>query len=198
MIWAASSAVVSRLAACGSADIHAVTSEAVRSSPEPAARSTSRSVRMPARNDPCMTTTDPTLARTIPAAAWLTVVSGATVTTLVFIRSLSCVIVPSGSGGRAAGSGAARSGSAAVPDLVEFGVEVRSGRSRHLLGQHAPQRAGPCRQAGPPLPEHLQRGRVELLVRLFRRQAPGEFLEVMYQVEEPVANFVHTITSPRV
>ena len=46
-------------------------------------RSTSRSVRMPARNDPCITTTEPTFAFTILSAADAIELSGDAVTTRV-------------------------------------------------------------------------------------------------------------------
>ena len=81
IIWAASSTAVSGLADCGSGVIQADTADADRSSPDAAARSTSRSVRMPARKGPCMTTAEPTFAATMPAAASATGVAGVVVAT---------------------------------------------------------------------------------------------------------------------
>src|SRR5258708_36973223 len=189
MICAASSADMSGLADCGSGDIHFATSETERSSPEAAARSTRRWVGVPARNVPCRTTTEPTLARTIPAAASVTVVSGPAITTPVFIRSLSFAM---GFLMRR------RWVSAALPDLINLRVPVRSGRPRHLLREHAPQRAGPGGQARPPLPEHLQRRLIEPGVRLLRGEAASHLLKLVHQLEEPIADIIHQITSQRV
>jgi hypothetical protein len=57
--------VMSEVAVTGFLDIHSETGDLVRSEPEAAARSTSRSVRMPASQEPSMTTAEPTLAFTI-------------------------------------------------------------------------------------------------------------------------------------
>jgi hypothetical protein len=56
---------VSGVAVTGSLVIHPETGDLVRSEPEAAARSTSRSVRMPTSHEPCMTTAEPTRAFTI-------------------------------------------------------------------------------------------------------------------------------------
>jgi hypothetical protein len=61
----ASSHAMSGSAVVGSLVIHAETGEVVRSVPEAAARSTSRSVRIPMSQGPCMTTAEPTRACTI-------------------------------------------------------------------------------------------------------------------------------------
>jgi hypothetical protein len=87
MIWAASSTGVSGPADCGSLVIQAETGVVVRSDPEAAALSTSRSVRMPARKGPCMTRAEPTFSRTIAAAAWATGLSGEVDTIRECIRS---------------------------------------------------------------------------------------------------------------
>ena len=81
MIWAASSTGVSGPADWGSFVIQADTGIVVRSAPDAAALSTSRSVRMPARNGPCITRADPTFSRTIAAAASATGESGGVVDT---------------------------------------------------------------------------------------------------------------------
>jgi hypothetical protein len=57
--------VISEVAVIGFLDIHSETGDLVRSEPEAAARSTSRSVRMPASQEPSITTAEPTLAFTI-------------------------------------------------------------------------------------------------------------------------------------
>ena len=87
MIWAASSTVVSGVADCGSLVIQAETGAVVRSAPDAAALSTSRSVRMPARNEPCMTRAEPTRSRTMAAAACASGQSGEVVAAGAFIRS---------------------------------------------------------------------------------------------------------------
>jgi hypothetical protein len=61
----ASSHAMSGPAVVGSLVIHAETGEVARSVPEAAARSTSRSVRIPMSQGPCMTTAEPTRACTI-------------------------------------------------------------------------------------------------------------------------------------
>src|SRR5947207_6005313 len=59
MSWAASSESVSGSAVVGSLVIHFDTGDDVRSSPEAAARNTSRSVKMPSRALPCMMRAEP-------------------------------------------------------------------------------------------------------------------------------------------
>ena len=96
MICAASSTGVSRPADCGSLVIQADTGIVVRSDPDAAALSTSRSVRMPAKKGPCMTSAEPTFSRTISAAASATGLSGL----VDIIRA--CIRSPTVKGRRAA------------------------------------------------------------------------------------------------
>jgi DNA-binding transcriptional LysR family regulator len=87
MSWSASSIVVSGDACSGSLVIHADTGEFVRSLPDAAARSTSRSVRIPARKRLCKMSADPTFCLTMAAAADATGSSGLVVTTRVVMTS---------------------------------------------------------------------------------------------------------------
>src|SRR5581483_2420251 len=161
MSCAASSTVVSGDAASGSFVIHADTGVVASSPPDAAARSTSRSVRMPARNFPCMTSADPAFARTIAAAAEATESSGSTHTTWARIRSRSTAF------------------SATFTDLIKLGVGVRSGRSGQFLRQQPPQRTRPGGQLRPPHPEQLERDLVELHVRALWGNSVGEILELL-------------------
>src|SRR5215472_9787405 len=120
MSWVASSTVVSEDACSGSFVIHADTGELVRSLPDAAARSTSRSVRMPARKRPCMMSADPTLCRTMAAAASDTESSGLVATTSVVIRSWMV--------------SERRGSSATFAYLVQVLVGDRRGRAGQLLG----------------------------------------------------------------
>src|SRR2546426_12760914 len=131
MIWAASSTGVSGPADWGSLVIQADTGTVVRSEPDAAALSTSRSVRMPARKLPCMTRAEPTFSRTIAAAASATGLSGLVDTIRACIRS------PTVNGRRAV--------SATFADFEQFGVVVRSRRPGELFGQQPPERARPAR-----------------------------------------------------
>src|SRR5581483_4694158 len=183
MIWAASSTGASGGADCGSLVIQADTGTAVRSAPEAAALSTSRSVRMPARKGPCMTRSDPTLSRTIPAAASATGLSGPVDTTRACIRS------PTVRDRRAV--------SATFADFVQLGFVVRRRRAGKFLGQQPPQGARPRGQLRPPHPEQLEGRLVKLGVRLLGRNRAGEVLELVHQVEEAVSAAIHSITSRR-
>jgi uncharacterized protein (DUF2252 family) len=177
IICAASSTVVSGSADWGSLVIHAETWTMVRSVPDAAARRTSRSVRMPARKLPCMTRAEPTLSRTISAAASDMGLSGVVSTTRV------CIISPT--------VRARRPSSATFAHLEQLGV-VRGGRPGELLGEQSPERPGPGRQLRPPHPEQLQRRLVELGMRLVRADRVGEVLELVDQVEEPVGAIIHS------
>src|ERR1043165_8219384 len=126
MIWAASSTGVSGGADCGSLVIQADTGTAVRSAPEAAALSTSRSVRMPARKGPCTTRAEPTLSPTIAAAASATGLSGPVDTIRACIRS------PTARDRRAV--------SATFADFVQLGFVVRRRRGGPVLGQQPPPR----------------------------------------------------------
>src|SRR5512146_3125265 len=181
MIWAASSTGVPGGADCGSLVIQAETGTAVRSAPEAAALSTSRSVRMPARKGPCMTRAEPTLSRTIAAAASATGLSGSVETIRACIRS------PTVRDRRAV--------SATFADFVQLGFVVRRRRPGQFLGQQPPQRARPRGQLRPPHPEQLEGRLVELGVRLLGRYRAGEVLELVHQVEEAVGAAIHAITS---
>src|SRR5262249_49473513 len=136
-----------------------------------AERSTSRSVRIPARNRPCMTTAEPTFACTMTAAASATDVSGEVSATRMLIRSRRTVM-------------AAGPASATAAHLVQFSVERGAGGLRAFLGQHPPQRAGPRRQMGPFLPEDLQSRLVELGIGTLRRDGVPDLLKVVNHVEE--------------
>ena len=125
MIWAASSTGVSGPADCGSLVIQADTGIVVRSDPDAAALSTSRSVRMPARKGPCMTRAEPTFSRTIAAAASATGLSGLVVT----IRE--CTRSPTVKGRRA--------GSATFADFEQLRLVVRRRRPGEFFGQQPPQ-----------------------------------------------------------
>src|SRR5215831_12509160 len=186
MIWAASSTGVSGLADWGSGVIHSETLDADRSVPDAAAFSTSRSVSIPARNVPCMTTVEPTFASTMPAAASATDASGLVFATRVVMRSRST--------GRDDVPGLP--GSVTSPDLIEIDVAVWGGWPAHLLGEHSPQRARPQRHAGPPHPEHLERRLIESSVGTLRGDGIPDFLETVNQLEEPVGKIVHAITFP--
>src|SRR5262249_46793756 len=175
MIWAASSTRVSGLADCGSAVIHADTGDTVRSSPEAAARRTSRSVRIPTRNGPCMTTAEPTFALTMPVAAVATDASRVVVTTRESIRSRSAVTA---TGSRSRGA------SIPPPYLIQLGVAVGTGRPGELLGEHQPQCACPCGQAGPLLPEHLESCLIELRMSPLCADGVPDVLKTVNQVEE--------------
>src|SRR5258707_14561488 len=129
MIWAASSTGVSGPAAWGSLVIQADTGTAVRSEPDAAALSTSRSVRMPARKLPCMTRAEPTFSRTIAAAASATGLSGLVDTIRACIRS------PTVRGRRGV--------AAPFTDLIHLGLVVRGPRPRELFGKQPPQRTRP-------------------------------------------------------
>src|SRR5690349_21825116 len=172
MISAASSTEVSGLADCGSGVIQSATRAVRRSSPEAAERSTSRSVRIPARNRPCITMAEPTFALTIPAGASATGVSGGVSHTLEPIRS------------RGITRGSRLAGSVTAAHLVEFAVKMRGGRPGQFLRQHPPQRTGPRGQIGPFLPEELQSGLVELDMGLIRRDSVPHVLEAVNRVEE--------------
>jgi hypothetical protein len=82
---------VSGLTDCGSGLIQSETTDTDRSCPDAAARITSRSVKIPARNEPCMTMAEPTFACTMIAAAAPTGVSGVVAATRLFMRSRSTV-----------------------------------------------------------------------------------------------------------
>src|SRR5438270_795856 len=181
MIWAASSTGVSGPAACGSLVIQADTGTVVRSEPDAAALSTSRSVRMPARKVPCMTRAEPTFSRTISAAASATGLSGLVDTIRECIRS------PTVRGRRAV--------SATFADFEQLGLVVRGRRPGELFGEQPPQRARPLGQLRPPHPEQLEGRLVKLGVRLLRRYRVGEILELVHQVEETVSAAIHSITS---
>src|SRR5580692_11871470 len=183
MSWMASSTVVSGDAGSGSFVIHADTGEPVRSLPEATARSTSRSVRMPARKRPCMIRADPTFRPIMAAAASATGSSGLTTTTRVVIRSRRV--------------DAGRGSSATFAYLVELRVFVGRGRAGHLLGQHAPQRPGPRGNLRPPHPEQLQGRLVELGLRPLGGDRVGEVLELMEEFEEAVCVSFHVITFGR-
>src|SRR5487761_887945 len=148
MIWAASSTGVAGDADCGSGVIHSETGTFVRSVPDAAARSTSRSVRIPARKCPCITKAEPTRSRTIAAAASASGLSGAADTTRVFISSPTVT--------------ARRVVSPTLADLIELGVALRGARLGELFGQQPPQRACPRREVRPPHPEQLEGRLVEL------------------------------------
>src|ERR1044071_7114910 len=135
----ASSAGVAGDACSGSFVIHADTGDDFRSLPEAAARSTSRSVRMPARKRPCMISADPTFSATMAAAAVATGASGLIVTTRGVIRSRTV--------------GARRGSSATFAYLVKLRVELRRGRAGQFLRQQAPQCPGPSGDLRPPHPE---------------------------------------------
>src|SRR5580693_384582 len=186
MSWRASSTVVSGDACSGSLVIHADTGEFVRSLPDAAARSTSRSVRMPVRKRLCMMSADPTFCRTMAAAASATGSSGLVVTTRVVITSRTVSVRP----GRLESS-------ATLADLIEFRVRVRGGRAGQFLGQHAPQRPGPRGNLRPSHPEDLQGCLIELGVRLLGRDRVGEVLELMDEFEEAVCVSFHVITFGR-
>ena len=68
---------------------------------------------------------------------------------------------------------------------------MRSGRAGQFLGQHAPQRPGPCGKLRPPHPEHLQSRLIELGVRLLGGDRVGEVLELMEEFEEAVCVSFH-------
>src|SRR5215467_6540043 len=121
MIPAASSTGVSGLADCGSGVIQSFTRDTRRSSPDAAERSTSRSVRIPARNRPCITMAEPTFALIMPAAASATGVSGEVSATRVLIKSRSTT------------RGTRLAGSVTAAHLVEFAVEMGGGRPGQLL-----------------------------------------------------------------
>src|ERR1700722_5503896 len=180
MSWAASSTVVSRGACSGSFVVHADTGEVVRSLPEAAARSTSRSVRMPDRKLPCMMRADPTRCRTMASAASATDSSGLAATRRVVIRSRRV--------------SARRGASATLAYLVQLGVRKRRRRPGHFLRQQAPQRSGPRRDLRPPHPEQLQGGLVELDVRTLRRDLVGEVLELLDEFKEAVCVSFHVTT----
>src|SRR5579859_4785271 len=129
MIWAASSTGVSGAADCGSLVIQADTGTAVRSAPEAAALSTSRSVRMLSLKGHCMTRAEPTLSRTIEAAASATGLSGLVDT----IRA--CTRSPTVRDRRAV--------SATFADFIQLGFVVRRRRAGEFLRQQPPQRARP-------------------------------------------------------
>src|SRR5215468_10561520 len=133
MIWAASSADMSGLADCGSGVIHSDTLATDRSVPEAAAFRMSRSVSIPARNAPCMTTADPTFASTMRAAAVATGVSGVVVATRVVMRSRS----------NAPDDVRGLPPSVTPSHLIEIGVAVGGGGPGEFLGEHPPERARP-------------------------------------------------------
>src|SRR5579875_1910385 len=184
MIWAASSTGVPGTADCGSGVIHAEAGTAVRSVPDAAALSTSRSVRMPARKCPCMMKADPTFSRTISAATSATGLSGAAETTLVFISSPT---VPA----RRPLSATSCPLSATLADLVELGIALRGGRPGQFRGQQPPQRARPRRQMRPSHPEELEGCLVELGVSSLGGNRVSEIFELMHEVEEPVSAGFH-------
>src|ERR1700683_4512397 len=165
MTWAASSTVVSGVAACGSLVMNADTATPVRSVPDAAALSMSRSVRMPARKEPCMTRAEPTRSRTISAAASAMGLPGLASTTRVGMTSPTVK--------------ARRPSSATFADLEQRGVVVRSGRPGQLLGEQPPQRTGPGRKFRPAHPEQLQRHLVEFGMGLIRADRVGEVLELV-------------------
>src|SRR5579875_2411054 len=165
MIWPASSTGVSGPADCGSGVIQAEDGTVVRSVPDAAALSTSRSVRMPLRKGPCMMKADPTFSRTIAAATSATGLSGAADTTLVFISSPMVTL--------------RRPGSATLADLVQFRVALRGARSGHLLGQQAPEGARPGREVRPPHPEELERRLVEFGVSALGSDRVTEVFELV-------------------
>src|SRR5712691_630779 len=181
MIWAASSTGVSGPADCGSLVIQADTGIAVRSDPDAAALSTSRSVRMPARKEPCMTRAEPTFSRTISAAASATGLSGLVVTIRECIRS------PTVKGRRVA--------SATFADFEQLRLVVRRRRPGELFRQQPPQRTRPGGQLRPPHPEQLEGRLVKLGVRLLRGYRVGEILKLMHEVEETIGAAIHSITS---
>lgn len=125
IIWAASSTGVSGVAGCGSFVIQADTGMVVRSEPDAAAFSTSRSVRMPARKGPCITRADPTFSRTIAAAASATGLSGLVETIRAGRRS------PTVSGLRMV--------SATFADFEQLRFVMRCGWAGELLGEQPPQ-----------------------------------------------------------
>src|SRR4029450_442486 len=88
---AASPTVISEVAVLGFLVIHSETGDLERSEPEAAARSTSRSVRMPASQDPSMTTAEPTLAFTIMLVTSATERSADVVRTSVVMMSRSWI-----------------------------------------------------------------------------------------------------------
>src|SRR5262249_2097508 len=184
MIWAACWAGRWRLAAGGSGVIHSATLDTDRSVPDAAAFRMSRSVSIPARNAPCMTTAEPTFASTMRAAAVATGVSGVVVATRVVIRSRSNapddvrVLPPS----------------VTPSHLIEIGVAVRGGGPGEFLGEHAPGGARPQREAGPLLPEHLERRLVERGVGTLGGDGIPDFLKAVYQLEELAGEIVHAIT----
>src|SRR5712691_2264533 len=184
MIWAASSTDVSGLADCGSRVIHADTTDAERFSPDAAARRISRSVRIPCRKRPCRTMAEPTLASAMPAAAAVIDVSAVTATTRVFMRSRSAVTAVVFGDRRL---------SATAAYLIQLAV-VRAARPVQLLGQHSPQRAGPCREVGPFLPEHLEGRLVELSMGTLWGDRIPDLLEAVNQVEELVGDVIHGTT----
>src|SRR5205814_5184178 len=93
MSWAASSESVSGSAVVGSLVIHFATCDDVRFSPEAAARSTSRSVKMPSRAFPCMTRADPKRPFTIAFAVSATDASRVVLKTSVVMISRSVATV---------------------------------------------------------------------------------------------------------
>src|SRR5450631_676053 len=179
MIWPASSTEVSGVADCGSGLIHAETGTLVRSVPDAAALSTSRSVRIPARKRPCITKAEPTFSRTIAAAACATGLSGVAATTLVCISSPTVTT--------------RRPPSPTFADLIKVGVTLRSTRPGKLFGQHPPQRTRPRRDLRPPHPEQLERGLVKLSVRPLRGNRIGEILKLVHEIEETVSADFHSI-----
>src|SRR5215813_538023 len=181
MIWAPSSTGVSGPADWGSLVIQADTGTAVRSEPDAAALSTSRSVRMPARKVPCMTRAEPTFSRTIAAAASATGLSGLVDTMRECIRSPTVKV--------------RRVVSATFADFEKFRLVMRRRRPSEFLGQQPPQRARPLGQLRPPHPEQLEGRLVKLSVRLLRGHGVGEILELVHEVEEPVSASIHSITS---
>jgi hypothetical protein len=82
---------MSEVAVVGFLVIHSETGDSVRSEPEAAARSTSRSVRMPASQEPSMTTAEPTLAFTIMLVTSATERSAEVVRTSVVMISRSWI-----------------------------------------------------------------------------------------------------------
>src|SRR5215204_7662034 len=180
---AASPTVISEVAVLGFLVIHCETGDLVRSEPEAAARSTSRSVRMPASQEPSMTTAEPTRIFTIMLVTSATERSAEVVRTSVVMMSRSWITL--------ALPPHRTLDLAAAANLISVEVSRRVGRIHEFLVQQPPQRPRPRADARPRPPKDLHARLVELAVGVVGAHGIGNRLQPGDRIQEAIRNVLH-------
>src|SRR5215204_7020886 len=180
---AASPTVISEVAVLGSLVIHRETGDLVRSEPEAAARSTSRSVRMPASQEPSMTTAEPTRIFTIMLVTSATERSAEVVRTSVVMMSRSWITL--------ALPPHRTLDLAAAANLISVEVSRRVGRIHEFLVQQPPQRPRPRADARPRPPKDLHARLVQLAVGVVGAHGIGNRLQPGDRIQEAIRDVRH-------